>query len=126
MFFLFLGVYILAVILVIDDSEYIRELFRTYFEKENFIVYDAANGIEALAICKAFSIDVAICDLVMPEMDGIELIVELNKKFPQIRLISISSKKIDLLERTKELGAKYFFKKPVDPAALISCVKGLL
>ncbi|HON18088.1 MAG TPA: response regulator [Salinivirgaceae bacterium] len=69
-------------ILYVDDEFINLELFRVHF-KNNFLVYTAASGIEALKILESESIDVIITDLKMPGMSGIELIENIKKKSPQ-------------------------------------------
>ena len=57
-------------ILIADDEAEIRELLRLYLEKDGYEVFEAADGIEALALLKQKKIDLAVLDIMMPGPDG--------------------------------------------------------
>src|SRR3954452_4120789 len=65
-------------ILVVDDDPHIRELVRVFLRDEGFDVYEAADGLEALARLEAVKADLVILDVMMPNMDGWELARELS------------------------------------------------
>jgi two-component system response regulator (stage 0 sporulation protein F) len=107
----------MAKILVVDDEEPIRMLLSKILRKENHEVMECDNGLSA---CEAFNqgeIDLIITDLVMPEQNGIEMIMQLRKSHPMLKVIAISggsgfSGQIDLLSVAKLLGAKHIIRKP--------------
>ena len=70
----------MAAILVVDDEEDIRELVGIYLKNEGFKVYKAADGQEALKCLDDMQIDLAILDVMMADMDGIALMLEIRKK----------------------------------------------
>ena len=70
----------MAAILVVDDEEDIRELVGIYLKNEGFKVYKAADGQEALKCLDDMQIDLAILDVMMSDMDGIALCLEIRKK----------------------------------------------
>lgn len=70
----------MAAILVVDDEEDIRELVGIYLKNEGFKVYKAADGQEALKCLDDMQIDLAILDVMMADMDGIALCLEIRKK----------------------------------------------
>src|SRR5919198_89583 len=78
----------MARVLIVDDSIYIRALVRRVLEREgHMIVAEAATGAEALEEFARTHPDVAIVDIVMPEMDGIELLQTLRAIVPHARVI---------------------------------------
>ncbi|MCT4797211.1 response regulator, partial [Exiguobacterium profundum] len=66
-------------ILVVDDEERIRRLLKMYLEREQYVIEEAVNGEEALALALDNEYDVILLDLMMPKMDGVEVCTELRK-----------------------------------------------
>ncbi len=77
-------------ILIVDDEEAIRSLLRYSFEKDGYEVHEAINGVDALNVLEEFKIDVAISDIVMPEMDGVELVKRMRAEFPMTRIVMMT------------------------------------
>jgi CheY-like chemotaxis protein len=77
-------------ILVVDDEESIRELLVRFFKPSGSYVTCAANGLEALRILDKQDFDLVITDVLMPEMDGIELIPQIRKKRPEAYILAMS------------------------------------
>ena len=73
-------------VLVVDDEQDIRELLKFYLNKEGYEVIEAANGEEALTIFENEYIDLGIIDVMMPKMDGFEL-VESMKKTKSVKVL---------------------------------------
>ena len=76
-----------ARILVVDDEEEIRKTLSNHFQFEGYDVDTAANGIEALDILSKKRMEVVITDIMMPKMDGIELLREIRNHYPMIHTI---------------------------------------
>lgn len=116
-------------ILVIDDDETIRELFRQWLEREGFEVNDADNGLKGVEIQRKIRADVLICDLIMPVQEGIETITQFREEFPDTVIIAISGGgKIgseSYLTVAEHLGAWKVFNKPVDMTVLIETIRQL-
>jgi CheY-like chemotaxis protein len=112
-------------ILVVEDEEKMRELLRRMLERASFTVMTAPHGREALKLFRERPADLAITDLMMPEMDGFELIRELTAQWPSIRIIAISGADLRL-DMARQLGAKAVLKKPVTGAALVTAVEQVL
>src|SRR6266849_838993 len=112
-------------ILVVEDEEKMRDLLRRMLERASFTVMTAPHGREALKLFREHPVDLAITDLMMPEMDGFELIRELTAQWPSIRIIAISGADIRL-DMARQLGAKAVLKKPVTGAALVKAVEQVL
>ena len=113
-------------ILIVDDEEHIRELIRFYLDKEGFSVVQAASGEEALHLLENEYIDLAIVDIMMPVMDGFQLVEELKemKDIPVI-MLTAKSQSADKL-RGFSLGIDDYVTKPFDPDELLARVKTIL
>lgn len=107
-------------ILVVDDNKEIRDIVRLYLINSGFQVIEASNGREAMEILYKNPVDLLILDIMMPEMDGIEVLdaVGQDRDFPIIFLSAKSSvkEKIEGLY----LGADDYLAKPFDPAELVA------
>lgn len=121
----------MAGILLVEDDNDLRDLLKRTLEKRgNHLVIDASNGKEALFKFKTLLVDVVITDLVMPDLDGIGLIMELRKVKPNIKIIAISGGgKVgpsNYLNIAKTLGADAIFTKPFSMKSIIDKVEELL
>lgn len=116
----------MAAILVVDDEEDIRELIGIYLKNEGFKVYKAADGHEALKCISDMEIDLAILDVMMADMNGIALCMEIRKK-SNIPIIMLSAKDQDM-DKVMGLsaGADDYLAKPFNPVELIARVKAQL
>jgi DNA-binding NtrC family response regulator len=114
-------------ILVVDDDDRIRDLFRMWLERAGFEVYEAENGKKGVEVQQATPVDLLICDLLMPVQEGIETITRFREDFPEVGIIAISGGgKIgpdSYLAVAEHLGAWRVFTKPVDMMLLIKTVK---
>ncbi len=79
-----------AHLLVVDDEAEIREMLERHFRLLDYHVWTAANGKEALAVMARERVDIVITDLLMPEMDGIELLERIHDDSPMTHAIAIS------------------------------------
>ncbi len=102
-----------ASVLVADDEEMLREVLDKLLTREGYRVSLAASGEEALQLAKSSSFDIAIVDVMMPGIDGIQTREELKRidgQMPVIICTAYGSKEI--LKRAINSGAKYFIEKP--------------
>lgn len=113
-------------IMVVDDEMHIRELVRFYLDKAGFDTIEAANAEEALDIVENQYIDLAVVDIMMPGMDGFELVERMRqyREFPVIMLTAKSQSKDKL--RGFSLGIDDYVTKPFDPDELMARVKTIL
>lgn len=114
-------------ILVVEDDKNLRKLITTCLKRENYQTYEATNGIEALEMIDKNYIDLLITDIMMPKMDGYELIKELREAKYNIPILLITAK--STLDDKKEgflLGADDYMVKPIDIEELVLRVKVLL
>ena len=117
-------------ILVVDDDQQVRTMLRMTLEREGYTVCEAEDGAAALAIYDAESIDLVITDIVMPEKEGIGLIMELKHQDSAARIIAISGGgRMDAdtyLKWASRLGVEHTFTKPVGREEMLSAVITLL
>ncbi|MBC8440073.1 MAG: response regulator [Deltaproteobacteria bacterium] len=121
----------MARILIIDDEVQILNMLRQMLEGEGYEVIDAPDGKEGLRLYRENPTNLIITDLIMPEKEGIETIVELRRDFPDVKIIAISgggreSPDNFLLNISGKLGAQRTFAKPVEREELLKAVRELL
>ncbi len=114
-------------ILVVEDDKNLRKLITTYLKKNEYITYEATNGLEALDIMDTNYIDLIISDIMMKEMDGYELIKSLRDANYTIPILLVTAK--STIADKKEgflLGADDYMVKPINMEELLLRVKVLL
>ena len=116
----------MATVLIVDDEEDIRELVGIYLKNEGYNICKAVNGQEALQCISDMQIDIAILDVMMADMDGIALCMEIRKK-SNIPIIMLSAKDQDM-DKVIGLsaGADDYLAKPFNPVELVARVKAQL
>ncbi|MET1174706.1 response regulator transcription factor [Paenibacillus amylolyticus] len=113
-------------ILVVDDDSHIRKLIRIYLEKNQFSVLEAPDGQEALDILSHTKVDLAIVDVMMPRIDGIELTEDIRSYLDiPILMVTAKGESKDKV-RGFNAGSDDYLVKPFDPVELILRVKSLL
>lgn len=102
-------------ILVADDETEIRQLLRLYLEKDGYQVFEAENGRKAVDLCEQEKIDLAILDIMMPELNGYQVIqkIRVSNNIPII-MISAKSQDEDKILGL-DLGADDYITKPFNP-----------
>lgn len=117
-----------TLILVVDDEESVRHLLRQVLESVGYRVQEATNGIEAIEAYNLEPAALVIMDIIMPEKEGIETILELRQAYSDIKIIAISGsgEESPYLMMAKHLGADYILDKPFSPEELIDTVRKLL
>ena len=122
----------MARILLVDDDDAIRGMLRKMLMSAGFEVEEAANGnVAVAAYCRQPS-DLVITDLVMPEKDGLETIMELRRLDPAVKIIAMSGGGRSLgpgeryLESARTFGALRVLSKPFSASALLKAVSDVL
>ena len=117
-------------VLVIEDDDLARSLIQRALTQEGYDVTVASNGRLGLAAFRATPMDLVITDLIMPDVEGIELIIEFKRRCPELKIIAMSGGgtgwKYDYLGMAKKLGASRVIPKPFTPGDLCALVAGLL
>ncbi len=116
----------MAKILVIEDNEDILSFYKRMLEMAGHEVVGALNGNEGTRLFREDPADVVITDMVMPEKDGMETIMELRKDFPGVKIIAVSGGgaigPYCYLMTAQRLGANRILTKPVDMSELMKAV----
>lgn len=115
-------------ILIIEDEEALASVLSVKFKLEGFKVLIAANGQDGLKKIKAWRPDVILLDIVMPKMNGYEVLENLQKNNNKIPVIVISNSGQDIeLEKIKKMGAAdYIIKTQIEPGAVAQKINKLL
>jgi two-component system cell cycle response regulator CpdR len=106
----------MARILVVDDEGDIRNAVRRALERDGHDVTVAVDGLDGARAVRSLAVDLALIDIHMPEMDGIELLVNLKAAVPAMPVIVMSggdqSRRLGLLNDARLLGAAGILAKP--------------
>jgi len=114
-------------ILVVDDNIKIRKLMEIYLKQEGYNVLPAENGEKALEILESTNADLIIADIMMPEMDGYELVKELRNADFNMPILMVTAKHAFPDKKMGfDLGVDDYMTKPVDMEELVLRVKALL
>lgn len=117
-------------VLVIDDDSAVQMLFEQVLTEAGYSVSLAANGQEGMRQVYEQKPDLVVSDIMMPDMDGLELLMELRSENPELPVIVISggmrSGAYSFLPHAKKMGASLTFEKPVDMEVLLKGISDLL
>ncbi len=117
-------------ILIIDDEPYILLMLKKMLEKAGYEVDLASNGREGMDLFHKHSADLVITDIIMPDKEGLELILEMKKNHPGLKIIAMSGggriSPESYLECARHFGAEKVFQKPFRQKDLVSAVRDLL
>lgn len=107
-------------ILIVDDEEMIRNVLKEYVEFEGNEAYEAADGMEAVRLCRDNDFDVVLMDVMMPRLDGFSAVKEI-KKFKDIPVIMLSARgeEYDKLFGF-EIGVDDYVTKPFSPKEVMA------
>jgi two-component system, chemotaxis family, chemotaxis protein CheY len=113
-------------ILIIDDAKLVRDILRQFLVKAGHEVIEAEDGVRGAEIYIQSAPDLVICDLVMPNKDGLETLRELRRVDPAAKVIMISGgvpeNNAENIQQARELGAIAFLPKPFARAKLLEAV----
>jgi CheY-like chemotaxis protein len=117
-------------ILLVEDDRDLREMLKLSLGRRGFTVLEAGNGKEAIIRFKPAITDMVVTDLIMPDEDGLKVIMQFRQKKPEIKIIAISgggkAGPGSYLNLAKALGADAIFSKPFSVNDLISKIEDLL
>ena len=117
-------------ILIIDDEPQIRSMLTLMLEREGYEVVEAPDGADGIKIYRQNPADLIITDLIMPNKDGIGMIIDLKKEFPDVKIIAMSggglNKPDGYLKGAKKLGAACTLTKPIDREEMLEAVRETL
>ncbi|MBW2108509.1 MAG: response regulator [Deltaproteobacteria bacterium] len=115
-------------VLIIDDDVQILRALRALLEREGYEVLVTIDGTTGSRLCKEEAVDVVITDILMPEKDGLELIIELRRDCPGVKIVAMSGGggglgQEDLLYMARGLGASDVLCKPFSVAEVLRAVR---
>ena len=117
-------------ILIVDDNEQVCGVLREAFERAGYQVTTAGDGNQGTLSYRENPTDLVILDILMPEKEGLETLIELRRDFPSIKVIAISGGSerahVNLLDLAKRLGALHTVKKPFEMKALVNLADSVL
>jgi CheY-like chemotaxis protein len=117
-------------ILIIDDEASIRSMIRLMLEREGYTVAEASDGAEGIRRFREEPADLILTDLIMPNKDGIGVILDLKKEFSSLKIIAMSGGGLNrpegYLRGAKKLGAAHTLSKPINRQELLRAVKDTL
>ena len=120
----------MARILIIDDDEAVLSSLMAMLELDGYDVVGARGGRKGLALFREKTADLVITDIFMPEKEGVEIITELKRGFPEVKIIAISggdrTASQDYLPVAEKLGAVRNLRKPFDPPEFLEAVREVL
>ena len=120
----------MAHILLIEDEEAVRTMLRDMLEHFGHTVIEARHGKEGLALFQPATVDLVVTDIVMPEMDGFEVMRELQRMHAPVKILAISGAEPDptagYLHMAKLMGATAVLAKPFSLGAVRAAINELL
>ena len=116
-----------ARILAVDDQLYFRVFLEDLLRQEDFEVVTAGSAAEALAMMEEQRPDLVLTDLVMPEMDGRELVRQVKERWPDQDIVVVTSVgDVKTAVEAMRLGASDYLLKPIDRSELLRSIDGIL
>ena len=120
----------MARILIIDDDQMVLNMLRQVLEGAKHTVVEAPNGEVAMRLWREQPADLIVTDILMPEKDGLEVIRELRRECPTVKVIALSggSRKVhfDALDVARRFGAVATLEKPFELKELLAAVESVL
>jgi len=117
-------------ILIIDDEPYILLMLKKMLEKSGHEVDLATNGREGIELFEKEPADMIITDIIMPDKEGLEIILEMKNTYPDLKIIAISGggrvSPESYLECARHFGATRVFQKPFSRKEIVSAVNELM
>lgn len=120
----------MATVLIIEDDNEVREFLESLLERAGYRTATAANGKEGVELFRTTEVDLVITDIIMPEKDGIETIMDMKRTRPTLKVIAISgggrAEPENYLHSARLLGADRTIKKPFTNEDILEAVGTLL
>jgi two-component system response regulator AtoC len=111
-------------ILVVDDEEGVRKMIAVLLQKEGYQVSSAGGGEEALEVLGVGEVDLVLCDVRMPGVDGLQVLSRIRSSFPEVMVIMMSAfGTVDLAVEAMKKGAYDYISKPFKPDEILLTLK---
>ncbi|MBI5959274.1 MAG: response regulator transcription factor [Chloroflexi bacterium] len=116
----------MAAVLIVDDEENIRKLVEAYLTAEGYTVHSAADGVQGLAAFRRYHPDLVILDIMLPGMDGLDVLQQIRRESDAyVLLLTSRSEETDRVIGLT-VGADDYVTKPFSPRELMARVKAIL
>ncbi len=113
-------------VLIVDDEEMIRGVLREYVEFEGGTAYEAADGMEAVKLCRDRDFDIILMDVMMPKLDGFSAVKEIKKtKSIPVIMLSARGEEYDKLFGF-EIGVDDYVTKPFSPKEVMARIHAVM
>ena len=116
-------------VLIVDDDKLVLAMYKFAFEDHGYRVLLADDGNAALRTLESQQVDVVFLDILMPEKEGLETLLEIKQRFPDVAVFVMSGGgtrgRHDFLTVAKKFGATGIVKKPATPKELIALIEAL-
>ena len=117
----------MANILIIDDEADMRFAVRMLLERSGHSVMEAGNGDDALAKLDEMIPDLALLDMRLPGMDGLQILQKLREKVKELPIIMVTGYgNVELAEQAIQMGADHYLSKPFHNKELLDVIKQIL
>ena len=116
----------MARILLVEDDDQLRTMLKLLLTSSGYEVWEAANGTRVSDMHQQQSFDLVITDLVMPEREGLGVIMELRRRDQNVPIIAMSGKGQDYLKIAQKLGAQVTLSKPFGDQEFLEAVRLVL
>ena len=120
----------MASILLVEDDDQLRAMLKLLLTSSGYEVWEAPNGTRVGDIYEQQRIDLIITDLVMPETEGLEVIMELRRRDPDVRIIAMSGGRLgraeEYLKIAQKAGAQLTLSKPFGNEEFLEAVRSAL
>ncbi|MBW7876565.1 MAG: response regulator [Candidatus Cloacimonetes bacterium] len=121
----------MATILVIEDHDELRRMLDSALRSSGLHVIQAENGVQGLRVLEVMPVDLVLTDVLMPDMDGIEVVSALRKSHPGLPVIAMSGggqwmEVADFQHVLQRLGVAAVFHKPISISTLLTVIHQIL
>jgi DNA-binding response OmpR family regulator len=117
-------------IVIADDDPLARSAYRAALQRSGYTVYAAQDGEEATRLVERGGVSLLILDILMPRKEGLETLLEMKTRFPDLAIIAISAGgrrgEVDFLSLAAKFGADGVLRKPFTPKTLLALMTELM
>jgi two-component system chemotaxis response regulator CheY len=116
-----------ATVLIVDDAVFMRNILRAIIKDKGYtVIAEAASGIEAMRSLHDHSPDIVLLDIILPDVNGLDLLDSILKIRPQARVVICSSiGQEPIIKKALDHGAKAFIQKPFTPEKVLAALENL-
>jgi two-component system chemotaxis response regulator CheY len=116
-----------ATVLIVDDAVFMRNILRAIIKDKGYtVIAEAASGIEAMRSLHDHSPDIVLLDIILPDVNGLDLLDSILKVRPQARVVICSSiGQEPIIKKALDHGAKAFIQKPFTPEKVLAALENL-